>query len=188
MALRNWFKLLAGVALLALPAAAQRTGGANVEPWDMLEAKIKAEGNVKLVGERAVETSRNGHTMVLRQKVLRDTGDRYRIEYISPPSHRGILFVSDGAFRWSYDPRARIATRERLPLRAQAQAERLSRMREQRSNWIVELGEGGLVARRPTRLLTIRDAETKAIERRYWIDGTTLVELKGEVYAGGPTP
>ncbi|MGD8238989.1 MAG: hypothetical protein PVH68_10585 [Armatimonadota bacterium] len=188
MAFRNWLRLLAGVVLLALPAAAQRTSRPSVEPWDLLESKIKAEGDVRLAGERQVETSRNGHKMVLRQKVLRDTGDRYRIEYISPPSHKGILFISDGVSRWSYDPRARIATRERLPLRAEAQAERLSGIRAQRGNWLVELGDGGLVARRPTQLLTIRDAKTKAVQRRYWVDRGTLVELKGEVYAGGAAP
>ena len=188
MMLRNWLTVVAAATTLASVAAAQGSRGTRPDPWDVLEEKVKAEGTVRFSGVREVQTFRNGNAMLLRQTVQRETGDRYRIETISPPAHKGVLVVSDGVHRWRYDPRSRIAIQEQLPLRAEAEAQRLRRMRELRNQLLLTLADGGHVASRPTWLLTVTGRDTNALLRRYWIDQKTSVELKKELLTAGGAP
>ncbi len=187
MASTKWPGFAVALLALALPLAAQGTGAAGIDPWKVLEDKIKAEGDVKLSGMREVQVRDNGRTMVLRQSIVRDTGDRYRIETVSPPTHQGILVVSSGVHRWRYDPRARIATSEELPLRAEEKARRLRAMRDMKSGLSLTLRDGGVVATRPAWMLTLSSRDTNALLRRYWVDRKTSVELKKEQFAADGT-
>jgi hypothetical protein len=182
MASMKWPGFAVALLALALPLAAQSTGAAGIDPWKVLEDKIKAEGDVKLSGVREVQVRDNGRTIVLRQSIVRDTGDRYRIETVSPPTHQGILVVSSGVHRWRYDPRERIATSEELPLRAEEKAKRLQAMRDMKSGLSLELRDGGVVAARPAWMLALSSRDTNALLRQYWIDRKTSVELGKEQY------
>jgi len=154
----------------------------------VLEAKIRAEGDVKLKGVRELEASENGRDVIFRQEVIRDTDGRLRVEYTDPPGHRGVLFVSDGVVRWRYYPGERIAFREELPLAAEQKAERIKAMRALRDNLLLALQDGGTVAGRPTWLLTMISRDANAVLRQYWVDRKTLVELKKESYLPGGKP
>ncbi len=188
MGVRNWLGLSALGIIVSLPVLAQRANEPKRTALQVLEAKVKAEGDVTLSGEREIESLRRGRSRVVRQKIVRDSGGRYHIETLSPPSHKGALVVCDGATRWRYDPRARIAFREILPLRAEEKGRRLREIRELQSQIAFTLGDGGLVAGRPTWLVKISARQSNALLRQYWIDREKWVELKKERYWSDGTP
>lgn len=171
---------LIALALLALPAFAQRSGGAP-DANRLLDEVLAANRTLKYRGLRIVtfyfvrEGVKNERQVT--ELIVRD-GAKSRTEYSGDDETTGQIAVDDGTTRFQYKPKENAI--HRMPSLQNETGGRLEQiLRERRREFIVRVAPGSMVADHPTFMIELQGKE--GVVHRLWVERKGKAILKREI-------
>jgi len=162
---------------------ADRTVGA----LEILRRAIETEGQVALKGEVTTVLQLEEAQAVARYRVLQKPPHMFRLEYLEPSILAGELVVCDGANRWLYDAKRRVAFLSGAPDQLSLAAERLREFGDMPRRFrIAFLGSEKIAGRRAYVIQLVRK-RSPFTSRKFWVDQEKLVFLRNERLAADGT-
>jgi negative regulator of sigma E activity len=147
----------------------------------LLEKMLNAEKNLKISGEQDTILYRPEQTFTASQTIVRQGDTAMRIEYNSPQSVAGDVFVDNGKLSWHYIPSA---------AKLEVGISGLGRFRRESDNILRRLGSQQLTAEiMGQEVVAGQNAQVVQVtaqhswgEHRYWIDPNTGAQLKIQTF------
>lgn len=144
-----------------------------------LRQMLEAEQHLALQGEQVTVLTRNGRTITSKQKVLRNGGRAFRLDYTQPARLAGQVIIDNGRTFWHYSPASKKL--EVGPSRVEALHSRVSQVMRQIKKGALDAQYIGpdTIAGRPCAVVQItpRNLST-APYRRFWIDISNGAQLR----------
>jgi outer membrane lipoprotein-sorting protein len=168
--------VLAVAALVAFPA------GAHAEsPLTILKRSVRADGRVSYSAKIEIGIYENGRQTGTRtQKVIKDSGNRRRVESLSDQG--GGVIVSDGRTEWEYRPKRKLVKQRELPVLEDAQRWRLQAL-DAVARTLNPAYEGtATVAGRQCYVIALKPPDGSRTRKRVWVDCVNHTELKANRY------
>ncbi len=176
--LRGW------LALSLLLAFGFQVAQAQAATW--LDKLVQAERSTNVIAVETTVLVRNQQRHEVTARLLRAPGNRYRLEYLSPPSMAGQLLISDGTRAYRFLPQQHIVMVLKPtpgPLHW-ARNDLLKHKELVLKNFSFVKGPEGVLGGRPCIQLTIVPKHYRLPIRTLWLDKQKLIELKRVVDLG----
>lgn len=177
------FVSAAVLAGLTASVMAQPRGGRGGEIPEIIRKVINASQKLRYSGKRNVEFQK-GPDWDRHLEYVQKDGPKTRIEYPENGVFRGLVIVETERERRHYYPD--LNQIEVLPPRREAMLSRLEKMFNRRRGRPIDIdvADGGTVAGRDTKLISILGPDGKPFQK-IWVDESTYLVLKRVVYDRG---